>query len=567
MDIQSIYKFKKGEPIQFGLLEGINGSPECDRLPLKEQVASKILSYQAKVIPNKPFVYFEHECLSYAEMDLFANKCANTLNKLQITKDSRVAILLKNRIEYLGLWFGISRLGAIQIPINTEYKLNQIKLLLVRSAIDVVVVEMSLLSEIYAAINELSITIKILIVNDKPNEKINDELLSSYKNSYDFGALFFSSNDIEPTYAKEVSGADFGVIMNTSGTTGPSKGVMLSHAQQYILGRMIAADLDLTSNDIYYNSFPLFHNTSQAMITIPVILVGASMVLVDKFSASRFWTDINKFKCTVFYYIGEIIRILLNNSSIENVKTSSLRAGWGIGAIPNDSIEFNRKYNIVMRSGYGSTEGNVPCYLPRNSINFESCGQVIPGFEVRIADEFGVELNRGEIGEILIRSSVPYALMLGYDSDPISTVQAWKNLWFHSGDSGMMDNQGNLYFKGRVKDSIRVKGENISAFEVEQTILQLNGVSEVAAIAVPSELGGDDLMVVIVRDPNTDLNAETVIELTTKYLPRFSIPRYVEFVSELPKTPTNKVQKVILRNRGITSNTWDREISKNRISF
>ena len=257
----------------------------------------------------------------------------------------------------------------------------------------------------------------------------------------------------------------------------------------------------------------------------------------------------------------------MSNSSIENVKTSSLRAGWGIGAIPNDSIEFNRKYNIVMRSGYGSTEGNVPCYLPRNSINFESCGQVIPGFEVRIADEFGVELNRGEIGEILIRSSVPYALMLGYDSDPISTVQAWKNLWFHSGDSGMMDNQGNLYFKGRVKDSIRVKGENISAFEVEQTILQLKGVSEVAAIAVPSELGGDDLMVVIVRDPNTDLNAETVIELTTKYLPRFSIPRYVEFVSELPKTPTNKVQKVILRNRGITSNTWDREISKNRISF
>ena len=164
MDIQSIYKFKKGEPIQFGLLEGINGSPECDRLPLKEQVASKLLSYQAKVIPNKPFVYFEHECLTYAEMNLFANKCANTLNKLQISKDSRVAIFLKNRIEYLGLWFGISRLGAIQIPINTEYKLNQIKHLLVRSPIDVVVVEMSLLSEIYAAINELSITIKILIL-------------------------------------------------------------------------------------------------------------------------------------------------------------------------------------------------------------------------------------------------------------------------------------------------------------------------------------------------------------------------------------------------------------------
>ena len=157
--------------------------------------------------------------------------------------------------------------------------------------------------------------------------------------------------------------------------------------------------------------------------------------------------------------------------------------------------------------------------------------------------------------------------MLGYDSDPNSTVQAWKNLWFHSGDSGMMDSKGNLYFKGRVKDSIRVKGENISAFEVEQTILQLNGVREVAAIAVPSELGGDDLMVVIVRDPTSELDAVTVIGLATKYLPRFSIPRYVEFVSELPKTPTNKVQKVILRNRGITSNTWDREISKNRSSF
>jgi carnitine-CoA ligase len=286
--------------------------------------------------------------------------------------------------------------------------------------------------------------------------------------------------------------------------------------------------------------------------------VGARMVLTERFSASRFWPEAIEHRCTVFYYIGEIMRILLKSTSAEDARGAKLRVSWGIGPSPKDFAEFQQRFGVALRTGYGSTEANVPCYLPHGSTKLGSAGRAVAGFEVRIANERCEPLPAGEQGEILVRSHEPFALMLGYDGDPAATVAAWQDLWFHSGDAGMLDADGDLHFKGRVKDSIRVRGENISAFEVEEAIGSLEGIVEVAAIAVPSELGGDELKVVIVADKDAKLAPEAIIAYAQARLPRYSIPRYVEFVTALPKTPTNKVQKNVLRSQPFTAATWDR---------
>jgi crotonobetaine/carnitine-CoA ligase len=540
----------KQAPLRFGLPPGPIGDPAGDRLPLTDRVAAKLLGRQASVAPERPFVRFGSHVMTYAGADRRANRAGNALRALGIASGQRVAILMRNRLEYFDLWFGLSRIGAIQVPINTEYKSPQITHVFKRAPVAAVVVEAALLPELLISLHELEFPPRVLVLDgDAPDDSLPFVAYAS--------ALAAASDAPLPD-AESVSGADPGAVMNTSGTTGPSKGVLLSHAQQYILGRMIAADMELTADDVHYNFFPLFHNTAQAMITIPVLLVGAQMVLTQRFSASQFWPDVREHGCTAFYYIGEIANILLKSTTAADASGSRLRVGWGIGASARDFVEFGKRFGVAMRTGYGSTEANVPCYLPHGSSKIESCGRAVPGFEIRVASASGEVLPPGETGEILVRGSEPCALMLGYDGDPAATVAAWQHLWFHTGDAGMLDQDGDLYFKGRVKDSIRVRGENISAFEVEQAIGEVEGVAEVAAIAVPCELGGDDLKIVVVAREGARVTHDDLIAHAQARLPRYSVPRYVEFVQALPKTPTNKVQKHILRATPFTPSTWDR---------
>lgn len=519
-------------------------------LPLAEQVAAHILRKQARRIGSRVFTIFGGEKITYAEADRRADRVAAAFHALGIAKGERVAILLHNRPEYLDLWFGLSRIGAIQLPLNTAYKSAQLLHTLKRAPVAAVVVEDALLPELEVVISQIP-GIKALIVLGAAQPENHHNLLF-YKD------IFTDA----PTPEIAVHGADVGAIMNTSGTTGPSKGVLLSHAQQYILGRNIVSDMALTEADVYYNCFPLFHNTAQAMITLPVLLTGASMVLVDRFSATRFWPDMRAHGCTAFYYIGETLRILLRSTSAADGAGTKLRIGWGIGASAADFTEFQARHGVEMRTGYGSTEGNVGVYLPHElpheKPNLASVGRALPGFEVRIADEHSDALPPGKTGEILVRASEPCTTMLGYDGDPAATLAAWKDLWFHTGDAGWLDAEGNLFFAGRVKDGIRVRGENVSAFEVEEAIAEVDGVLEVAAVAVPGELGGDDVKIVVTHRPDVKLDPQALIAHAQRRLPKFAVPRYVEFAMALPKTETNKVRKNVLRETPFTPTTWDR---------
>lgn len=540
------------QALRFGFPPGGIARPEDDPLPLRDRVPAKILAQQAAHAPARPFVFFGDRWVSYGEADERANKAANALATLGIGKGARVGLILRNRLEFLDLWFGLARLGAIHVPLNPEYRAPQIAHVLGRAPVDLVIAEPEFFSELLPALAGMEKPPRLLRMGGAGGDAAQEDYLT----------LFGAAPTDSPAGAQDVQGADIAAVMNTSGTTGLSKGVLLPHASQYVLGRNIAADMGLRAEDVYYNFFPLFHNTAQAMITVPVLLVGARMVLVDRFSASRFWPDIKAHRCTAFYYIGEIAHILLKSTQASDAAGSTLRVGWGIGATSRDFLDFQSRFRVTLRTGYGSTEANVPCYQPHGSDKPASAGRAIPGFQMRIADEYCQPVPPGVQGEILVRPEEPFSMMLGYDGDPAATVAAWQQLWFHTGDAAVMDEEGDIFFKGRVKDAIRVRGENISAFEVEQAVAELDQVAEVAAIAVPGEIGGDDLKVVVVLKEGVSLEPDGLVAHAQARLPKYAVPRYVEFVAALPKTPTNKIQKHLLRAAPFTAATWDRTKKK-----
>ena len=282
------------------------------------------------------------------------------------------------------------------------------------------------------------------------------------------------------------------------------------------------------------------------------------MLLTDRFSLSNFWGDIREHSITAFYYIGEILNLLTKTDPGELGRETSLRIGFGIGGAPTDVTTFQYRHGVMLGTCYGSTEGNVPVFSdPGVEPGSTSAGRVLPEFMIKVVDAEGRDLPTDEVGEIIIHSREPASMLRGYDGDPDATRLALRDGWFYSGDAGRLDAQGNLHFVSRIKDVIRVRGENVSAFEVEATLLSFPGVVEAAAIAVPGELGGDDVKAVIVADPTIDLAA--LCAHCEQRLPRFSVPRYFEVRSNLPKTPTNKIQKNVLREDGLNSATWDQK--------
>jgi crotonobetaine/carnitine-CoA ligase len=519
--------------------------------PLARRTTGHLLREAARDHGERPFLEWRGVIYSYAEADRRANHVANAFRALGVGKGTRVAILCTNRVEYLDLWFGLSKIGAIELPLNTAYKGPQLLHSFVRAEVPVAVVQADLAAEFEAIAGELT-ACRHVVWLDGPVKGPAGAAVHAYES-----LVAAASDDERGDIA--VTGADIGAIMNTSGTTGPSKGVLLPQAQQYWLGRNIAAALELGPDDVYYNFFPLFHNTAQAMITLPVLMSGGRMVLTEKFSLSSFWSDVRRHGITTFYYIGEILHLLVKEGGGPEAGASTLRAGWGIGGAPADVAEFERRHGVLLGTGYGSTEANVPVFRPLGSDpTSASAGRVLPEFDVRIADSAGHPLPTGSVGEVLVCSREPFALMAGYDGNPAASAEALAGGWLRTGDAGRFDEAGNFYFCSRIKDVIRVRGENVSAFEIEEVILGLPGVVEAAAIAVPAEIGGDDVMVVVVPAPGAALDPADLVAACERRLPKFCVPRYIEFRAALPKTETNKIRKNVLRDDGVGPSTWDR---------
>lgn len=348
-------------------------------------------------------------------------------------------------------------------------------------------------------------------------------------------------------------------LLFTSGTTGRSKAAMLSH--RYFLSQAAIAirGFGFRHDDVLYCPFPLFHSDATALTTAPALLIGATAALGIRFSASRFWSEVREVGATVFDFMGATLSILNKAEPRANDADNPVRLAWGV-PVPEWVADFERRFDLNVYELYGSVEANIPILeRPGTPRVPGSCGRAIPEFDVIVADDTDEESERGKAGEILIRPKIPFTTMTGYFGMPEATADVSRNFWFHSGDLGKMDEGGNLYFIGRMKEAIRRRGENISAFEIEESVLQHSEIVECAAIGVPSELTEEEVKIFVVLRPGSQLDPLAIYQHCEVTLARFQRPRYIEILDAMPKTPTGKIEKYRLKERTDLSATWDHD--------
>jgi crotonobetaine/carnitine-CoA ligase len=356
-----------------------------------------------------------------------------------------------------------------------------------------------------------------------------------------------------------VAPGDIAAILYTSGTTGPSKGVRCPHAQLYWWGVLVSESLGIGEGDVLYTCLPLFH-TNALTAFVQALVSGATFVLGERFSASRFWTRVRDADADVTYLLGAMVSILLARAPETCDREHHVRVALAPATPARAFDRFRERFGVQLVEGYGSTETN-------NAIAAEHpgagrggyMGTVRSGFSARVVNEQDQPVPDGTAGELVLRHDEPFAFADGYWAMPEQTVVAWRNLWFHTGDRVVRDPDGWYRFLDRTKDAIRRRGENISSWEVEQVLLEHPAVQSAAAFPVPSELGEDEVMVAIVLEPGAALTAAELIEHCRPRLAYFALPRYVELVEELPLTENGKVRKQVLRARGVTAATWDRD--------
>jgi len=321
------------------------------------------------------------------------------------------------------------------------------------------------------------------------------------------------------------------------------------------------------SEDTLYTPLPLFHVVASILGVVPVLMSDSKMVIVEKFSASRWWDEMRKYRVTLAHCLTSMMNILLSQPEAPDERNHSVRALYMGGSALSPAIE--ARFGPTVLEPYGATESGLPLLVPYGEHKPGTCGKEnSENFEVKIVDEDDNDLPLGEKGELVIRPRKPYGMMSGYYNMPDATARAFRNLWFHSGDRLYVDADGYFHFVDRMKEVIRRRGENISSYEIERTIDSHPRIVESAAIPVPSELGEDEVKVCIVLKEGCGLDYEELMAYCEENMPYFWIPRYVEFMEALPKTETAKIQKYELRNmgdKGITEKTWDREAAGYRL--
>ncbi|HET9528957.1 MAG TPA: AMP-binding protein [Blastocatellia bacterium] len=520
--------------------------------PVKERLLSRLLEDRAARYGDRRFLDFKGErSITYTEMDETSNRFANGLGALGLGKGKKLAVMLQNYPEYLFLLFGAAKLGAVTVPINTAYKGDLLAHILNNSDAEVLVVEEQYLETIKGIVGGLGGLKTVLVY---PNAEQASAL--GCDTVLPLSSLYKAAAD-KP--ASEVSHTDPVMILYTGGTTGPSKGVVMTNHFYYFYARMVARSIGYTEDDVSYTCMPLFHINAQIGSIVSALYAGAQVTLYQRFSATSFWEEIRSSGATVFLGMGAVGNILMKNPPAPEDLDNRVRLAV-IVPPPGDLEGFEKRFGLrVIYETFGMTECLIVpprLYEPRRP---GCCGKPVEDYEVRIVDDDDLSLGPRETGEIVMRPREPYTMMSGYYKMAEATLEAFRNLWFHTGDLGYFDEDGFLYYVGRKKDAIRRRGENISAFEIETAVNQHPAVLESAAIAVPSELGEDDVKIVVVLKPEAELRPEELIRFCEPRMAYFMIPRYVEFKESLPKNPSQRIEKYKLRADGINQNTWDRE--------
>ncbi|MBI5439936.1 MAG: AMP-binding protein [Deltaproteobacteria bacterium] len=516
-----------------------------------ERTIPHVLREKVRRYGNRTFFFFKEQEFGYEDFDRESDRVAAGLQALGVTKGDKVAIVMNNRPEFLFLWFGLAKLGAVEVPLNTAHKGPVLTYMLDKADCKLIVAESQYLDRVGPALADVP-KVEQVVVLAPPGEKIP----ALGKPAVDFRKLSQNDGRYEQP---EVLWSDPFAIMFTSGTTGPSKGPVLPQNYALLMGEIISRSAEYTEKDRLYNALPLFHGNAQVLSTMPALLSGAQMVLAERFSASSFWSEVRKYGCTEFNYIGGILPILLKAEPRADDADNPLRVLMGAGCTKDLFAAVEKRFQVQVLEGYGMSEIGLPLMntlqSPRKA---GSIGRPAYGSVVKLVDDDGLEVAPGVPGEVLIRPSDPFGMLLEYYKMPEQTVEAWRDLWFHTGDYAMRDEEGYYFFVDRKKDALRRRGENISSYEVEKVVNFHPAVLESAAIAVKDDMNEDEVLIVVTPKPGERVEPEKLFEHCRDRMAYFMVPRYVRVMGQMPKTATEKVQKAELRKQGITADAWDR---------
>lgn len=454
------------------------------------------LRRNAATFGDRNFIVFRHETWTYAEADRHTNRIANGLATLGIKKGDHVGMLVGNCLEFVWSVFALAKIGAVAVPINTAAKGQLLEYFLVHSEASALIVEDTLLSRCEGFVKG-SKTLKTVIVIPDPLGAV-DTPPPGFK-THAFADLA-GEDDSRPEVELRFSDPMF--LMYTSGTTGPSKGVLAPHSQGLSIGNQLAGAYGYTTDDVLYTCLPLFHGNAIWYSLMPAFNCGATLVISRRFSASNFWREVTECGATQANVLGAMANIVIKEIDQLDISALKLRQCMVVPALDADTGRPFREIGIQLTSLFAQTETYAVtlCGPDVPAEKYGTAGRAHSYTEIAILDDEDWPLPAGEVGEIAVRPSAPGIMMQGYFKMPQETLGAMTNLWFHTGDRGYLDEDGYLYFVDRKKDSIRRRGENISAYELEMIVSRHPSLREVAAVAVSSELGEDDVLVYLVKE-------------------------------------------------------------------
>lgn len=489
------------------------------------------------------------ETLTYSEVYEAGSAISAGLKALGVAEQEPVLLMLDNHLDYCVALAGMHLHRQIEVPVNTAYKGGVLAHAINDSTASVMVIEDRYLERLAAIADELEHLKTVIVRGETP---------SSGDRPGDLDVIGFEElSEHSPQDPPSVSERDILAILYTSGTTGRSKGVLVTHAHawgcyqpRFWSGEQVAEKVLVTQ--------PLFHLSGQWAGAAYAYHGGGTAVVRPGFHVSRFWQEVTDNGCTQTLLLGAVANFLYSQPAREDDAANSLERAIMIPVIP-EMEAFAERFGVDVGSAYGLTEGSAPVVAPYGRARPNECGWARPGFEVSVVDDDGYVVADGEAGEATIRADDPWMIMAGYYNNPEATVAAWRDLRLHTGDELVRNVDGSFRFIDRRKDAIRRRGENVSSFEVEAEINTHDAVLECAVVGVPSEHVEDEIKAVIVCKPGAAPDERGMIEYLVERLPYFMVPRYLEFVDELPKTPTQKVQKSALRELGVTDSTWDRQ--------
>ena len=516
------------------------------RVPAAQDcVLREVLEKYAADRPDKVFARFADGTeWTYGQTLEITRRTAAGLQALGVKQGENVHVWLPNGPDVIRVWFGINYLGAVYVPINLAYRGGILAHAIRLSGARLIIAHAGLTDRLQEI--DRGRLAEMVVIGGAGTEVTG---LTTHPESM----LAPASVELAPL-ERAIQPWDLQSIIYTSGTTGPSKGVMSSylHASTGAMTWQFIGE-----NDRQLVLLPLFHVGGTGAVT-SMLMRGASIAVVEAFQTDAFWQVVTDNQVTFAILLGSMATLLSKQAPSPQDRAHTLRSALMIPLL-EDAPTFSARFGVAVYTLFNMTEISCPIVSGLNPTPLGTCGQPRAGVEVRVVDDNDCEVAPGTVGELIVRSDRPWAMTTGYYANPEATARSWRNGWFHTGDAFRTDAQGNYFFVDRMKDAIRRRGENISSFEVEAEVNSHPAVLESAAVAVPSELGEDEVLVAVVPRAGATIDPRQLIEYLVPRMPHFMVPRYLRIVDELPRTPTQKVQKHLIRADGIDERTWDRE--------